>query len=64
MIRAPKSHGFANNTERRNFRRVMFAVSVLALAALGNAARAGEAESAVRGLVVSLGYTWARGQAA
>ena len=52
-----KSSGFAANTERRNFRRVVFAVSLLALAALGRAARADEGADADTGLSVSVGYT-------
>src|SRR6187549_3708783 len=48
--------------ERRNFRRCVFAVSLLALAALGNAARAGESAGEIgmndgTGLAVSIGYT-------
>ena len=52
-----KSKGLDVNTERRNFRRVVFAVSLLALAALGNAARADEGTDADTGLSVSVGYT-------
>jgi porin len=54
-MRPVTSRGLAVNTERRNFRRVVFAVSLLALAALGNAARAQDA--AETGLAVSIGYT-------
>jgi len=43
--------------ERRNFRRVILAVSLLGLAALGNAARAQDAAEEETGLAVSFGYT-------
>lgn len=43
--------------ERRNFRRVLLAVSLLGLAALGNAARAQDAAEEDTGLAVSFGYT-------
>ncbi|HEU5137819.1 MAG TPA: carbohydrate porin [Steroidobacteraceae bacterium] len=51
-----KSSGFSANTERRNFRRVVVAVALLALAALGSA-RADEAADADTGLAVSFAYT-------
>jgi hypothetical protein len=38
-----KSSGFAANTERRNCRRAVFALTLIALAAIGRAARADEA---------------------
>ena len=43
--------------ERRNCRRVVMAVSLLALAALGRAARAGDGGESQTGLAVSIGYT-------
>ena len=43
--------------ERRNFRRVILAISLLGLAALGNAARAQDADEEDTGLAVSFGYT-------
>ena len=43
--------------ERRNLRRVILAVSLLGLAALGNAARAQDAAEEGTGLAVSFGYT-------
>jgi porin len=43
--------------ERRNCRRVVMAVSLLALAALGNAARAQGSAEEETGLAVSIGYT-------
>ena len=52
-----KSSGFAANTERRNFRRAVFALSLIALAALGRAARADDGEGSDTGLAVSVGYT-------
>lgn len=49
-----KSNGFAVNTERRNFRRAVVALSLIALAAIGRA----RAEEAVdTGLSLSIGYT-------
>jgi len=49
-----KSSGLSANTERRNFRRVVFAVALLALAAFS---RARADESADNGLTLSFGYT-------
>ena len=46
-----------SSEERRNFRRVVLAISLLGLAALGNAARAQDAAEEDTGLSVSLGYT-------
>ena len=48
--------------ERRNLRRVILAVSLLGLAALGNAARAQDAAEEDTGLSLSIGYTgdWRR----
>ena len=54
VLASVKSNGFVANTERRNFRRAVFALSLIALAAIGRAARAEEADS---GLAVSVGYT-------
>jgi porin len=50
-----KSSAFAATTEQRNFRRVLLALSLIALAAIGRAARAEDA--AETGLSVSAGYT-------
>ena len=52
-----KSNRLSASTERRNQRRVVFAVTLLALAALGNAARADEGTEADTGLAASFGYT-------
>jgi porin len=52
-----KSPGLSASIERRNCRRVVIAVSLLALAALGNAARAQESADEANGLVVGMGYT-------
>src|SRR5688572_17037462 len=57
MYRPVTSRGLAINTERRNFRRFVFAVTLLGLAALGNAARADEGAGEETGLAVSLGYS-------
>jgi porin len=57
MHRSVTSRGLAVNTERRNFRRFVFAVTLLGLAALGNAARADEGAGEGTGLAVSLGYS-------
>jgi porin len=46
-----------SHEERRNLRRVLLAVSLLGLAALGNAARAQDAAEDETGLAVSVGYT-------
>jgi porin len=51
-----KSRGFAASTERRNFRRAVIALSLIALAAMGRAARAQD-DAADTGLVVGIGYT-------
>jgi len=50
-----KSSGLAATTERRNFRRAVFALSLIALAAIGRAARADEGVDT--GLSLSVGYT-------
>ena len=52
-----KSSGFAASTERRNFRRAVFALSLIALAAIGRAARAQEEAGEGSGLALSAGYT-------
>jgi len=57
MDRPVKSSGLNVSTERRNFRRCVFAVSVLLLAALGRAARAQDGADEETGLAVSMGYT-------
>jgi porin len=46
-----------HQSERRNFRRFVFAVGVLALAALGNAAARADEGGPGSGLAVSVGYT-------
>ena len=57
MSRSAKSFGRSASDERRNLRRVVIAVSLLALAALGNAARADEGAEDETGLAVNIGYT-------
>ena len=52
-----RSSGFAATTERRNFRRAVIALSLIALAAMGRAARAQDGAEADTGLAVSIGYT-------
>ena len=54
-MRPIKSSAFAVSTERRNFRRAVLALSLIALAAIGRAARADDA--AESGLALSVGYT-------
>jgi len=52
-----RSSGFAANTEQRDCRRAVIALSLIALAAMGRAARAQDVEEAARGLAISVGYT-------
>jgi porin len=52
---SPVSPGALANTERRNFRRAVLALSLIALAAIGRAARADD--GADTGLSLSAGYT-------
>ena len=57
MKGAVRSSGFAANTERRNFRHAVIALSLIALAAMGRAARAQDDAAADNGLAVRIGYT-------
>ena len=57
MNRSAKFSGLSASTERRNFRRVVIAVALLALAPLGRSASAEEVVDADAGLSVSFGYT-------